>query len=126
MKYLVTIVIISLFTELMHSQVQTFKGEDYITINGTYEMLQSATATYHPIIEGSITIKFANNLPTTTITNIEQQYNLIPFRQAITGWYDYKINGNVDVIQLASTLLTINNIEDVIIPKYGKYLQTPK
>jgi len=124
LKFYKTIILTFVFLTTT-AQVQTFKGKQYILNNGKYEMLNISDLQYYPIIENTITIKFKTSTSPSQIQSIENQNNLIRLRKAETGWYDYQIVNNLNLFQKANFFINNSIIEDVEIPKLGKYVISP-
>ena len=124
LKFYMTIYLAFMFYDA-NAQIQTFKGEEYILNSGKYEMLNTSDLEYYPIKENSITLKFKSTVSSTQIQLFGLENDLILLRKAETGWCDYQIANGINIFEKANSLLSNLLVEDVDIPKFGKYTTTP-
>ncbi len=104
---------------------KTFQNKNYINVDNHWRVLSTNDLNYYQIEDNKITVKFVNGTSDASINDFIQLHNLTFIRKAITGWYDFQINQNIDIFQRATNMVTENIVSKLEIPTFGNYEQVP-
>ena len=88
-------------------------GYTIIEINGKYYDISGYDTLR--IIDDIITLKYNSDITEQQITTIEQNYGLEKTFHAPTGWINYKLDSNSDVIDIMQKLATNEVIHEVLL-----------
>ncbi len=102
---------------------RNFQNKEYVKINNEWKVLNVTDLQHYPIESNLVTIKFKQNISAQAIQNYITQNNLTLLRKAITGWYDFQINGTIDIFQKSTQLIGNNTsiVDKLEIPTKGSY-----
>lgn len=124
-KLFIAILVITFSSINVFSQenFRNFQNKEYVKINNEWKVLNVTDLQHYSIESNLVTIKFKQNTSTLEIQNYIVQNNLTLIRKAITGWYDFQINGITDIFQKSTQLIgTSTSIVDKLeIPTKGSY-----
>ena len=124
-KLFIALLVITFSSVNVYSQenFRNFQNKEYVKINNEWKVLNVTDLQHYSIENNLVTIKFKQNTSTQEIQNYIVQNNLTLIRKAITGWYDFQINGITDIFQKSTQLIgTSTSIVDKLeIPTKGSY-----
>jgi hypothetical protein len=98
-------------------------GFRIIEINGEYYDISSSDTL--KIVSDVVTLKYNEIATTEVIENIELTYNLVKSFHAPTGWINYKIRPNDDIVDIMQDLTLNNFVYRALFNRVIPYLANP-